>query len=340
MTISESRRLSSNSKNKMNTIDVLCLVTDKKYRKMGGDEELKNALAGHEASVKQVRIEDLIAAKGDFLENLENEIYKQNPGLVVLVHKYSDFYKTEGVSNEQVLRLREWLLTTSKTGRVRVLDDPEKIDVLSDRVKTGLLVREMCAEDGFEARGLQWPEFHLIKNNNSDFEFKYPVIVKPVDACATDEAHWMTLITGDDYNTDNNMDFDGCLVQKFHEHFGILYKVYVIGEVIEIVARPSISAKGVGPLFRFNTHKFKAAEGDLSPEKMREAMERIEPFRPLIEEFAKALKEKLQLTWFGADLILKEDDEKGGAGVIDINYMPGFDGIRGLPEKIIKAILD
>lgn len=314
------------------TVEIVCLVTDKKYRKMGGSEGLIYALdrKGYSGrvSVRQVRLEDL-ETEGDFIGNLEKAIDSSTN--TVLIHKYSDYYKMDGISRDQVSRIRNWLSTPKNN--IRVLDDPGKIDVLSNRVKTGLLVRELCAGlGGFEARGLQWPEFQLKRTG----EIEYPVIVKPVDACATDEAHWMRLVTEPN---DELVDCEGCLIQKFHEHYGILYKVYAIGEEIEIVARPSISARGVGPVFRFNTHKFKAAEGELSLEKTQEATELISPYRALIEEFTRALKQKLKLTWFGADLIVKES-EGGGVAVIDINYMPGFDGIRGLPEKLIKAILD
>ena len=169
-----------------------------------------------------------------------------------------------------------------------------------------------------------------------------PVIVKPIDACATDEAHWMNLITEP---LKNSFNLKGSLIQKFYEHFEILYKVYVIGEVIEIIARPSISSKTAtgSPVLRFNTHKLKATQGDLCEEKKIEALERMKPLKSLIEKFANALKEKLKLTWFGIDVILLDGTEKNEslrAAVIDINYMPGYDGIESLSNKLIKAVLD
>ena len=334
---------------------IACLVTDKKYRKMGGNEGLKLAIkrrGGRDRVViSQILLEDLLketyendhferACECDFdceracftdklLKVLKRNLDLPCDAQVILIHKYSDYFKSQGILKDQVIKLRNWLSDCN----FKVLDEPEKIDILSNRVQTGFLVREMCKLQGFESRGLQWPEFKL---KWTEGEFEYPVIVKPVDACATDEAHWMTLINKKSSGFELS---EGCLVQKFHEHFGLLYKVYVIGEIIEIVARPSITAKGSGEVMRFNTHKFKATEGDLSPEKMTEALERIETVRGLVEEFAKELKKKLQLTWFGIDVIIPEE---GGlrAAVIDVNYMPGYDGIKDLPDKLIKAILD
>ena len=331
---------------RQNNIVLVCLVTDKKYRKMGGDEGLKSVIkrrtdadvdARGKIFIGQVLVEDLLDSAGGSLNDNLFKVIKRDFGFnedtrVILIHKYSDYFKSFGISRDQVTKLRNWLCDCT----FKVLDGPEKIEVLFSRVKTGLLVREMCRIQSFESLGLQWPEFELKWTGD---ELEYPVIVKPVDACANDEAHWMTLLNKKPNSFDS---FDGCLVQKFHEHFGVLYKVYVIGESIEIVARPSITARESGPILRFNTHKFKAAEGELDEEKLIEAMRRLEGVRDLIEEFAKDLKNKLELTWFGIDVIIPEEINREGlkAAVIDVNYMPGYDGIKDLSEKLIKAILE
>lgn len=328
-----------------NNIVVVCLVTDKKYRKMGGDEGLKSGIkrrvgktdGNDKVFIGQVLVEDLFDSSSASLNDNLFRAIKRDFGFneearIILIHKYSDYFKSIGISSDQVTKLRNWLCSCE----FKVLDGPEKIEVLFSRVKTGLLVREMCRTQGFDMLGLQWPEFELKWMGE---KLEYPVIVKPIDACANDEAHWMTLLNKKP-NSFDSFD-DGYLVQKFHEHFGVLYKVYVIGESIEIVARPSISAREAVPILRFNTHKFKATEGELSEEKWMEAMRRLEGVRGLVEEFAKELKKKLQLTWFGIDVIIPEINGEGlKAAVIDVNYMPGYDGIKDLSDKLIKAILD
>ena len=284
--------------------------------------------------------EEFLLSGADFEASLKRYIHDvpldKN---VVLVHKYSDFYKLKTMEKNRVDGLRSWL--HEMTNVIKVLDDPDKIDVLSDRVRTGNLVRKMCAGEGFEALGIQWPSF---TETGALGGLRMPVIVKPVDACATDESHWMTLIR--DKGTDFlNKSSENVLVQQFYEHYGVVYKVYVIGtEVIEIVARPSISSRDLSddnPVYRFNTHKFKAAEGELSASRYSEAMARLEPHRPLIVEFTRRLKSVLGLTWFGVDIIIPEEEEaEVKVAVIDVNYMPGYDGIRELPDKLIKAIIE
>lgn len=286
--------------------------------------------------------EFLLSGADDFEASLKRYIHDfpldKN---VVLVHKYSDFYKLKNMEKTRVDGLRSWL--HEMTNVIKVLDDPDKIDVLSDRVRTGNLVRKMCAGEGFEARGIQWPSF---TETGALEGLRMPVIVKPVDACATDESHWMTLIRGNDKDNDFlYKSSENVLVQQFYEHYGVLYKVYVIGtEVIEIVARPSISSRDLSdanPVYRFNTHKFKAAEGELNASRYSEAMARLEPHRPLIVEFTRRLKSVLGLTWFGVDIIIPEEEEaEVKVAVIDVNYMPGYDGIRELPDKLINAIIE
>ena len=388
-----------------NEFFIACLVSDKKFRKMGGIEGLEHAIKFYlkndedalyrdkNIKIGQISIKDIMCT-GDFTENLlkatkkENCIAANNSNAtrnnifgsntfnhnhmahdnsliyntditytrhIIVVHKYTDFYKMEGISFEDILKLRDWLsiLDFQKVingVHFKVLDLPERIDVLSNRIQTGNLIREFCTLHGFEELGMQWPKFLSCseQNNLNLIEFEdtemmaLPVIVKPIDACATDEAHWMNLITEP---LKNRFNLKGSLIQKFYEHFEILYKVYVIGEVIEIIARPSISSKTAtgSPVLRFNTHKLKATQGDLCEEKKIEALERMKPLKSLIEKFAKALKEKLKLTWFGIDVILLDGTEKNEslrAAVIDINYMPGYDGIESLSNKLIKAVLD
>lgn len=331
-------------------IFLACLVTDKKYRKMGGGEALISELQKYkirkdiqedvEVLIRQIPIEELIKTD-DFDENFKNIIEKyfgvfDHTVSIILVHKYSDFYRIPDMARKRVKFLRDWL---SNLKSVRVLDDPEKIDVLSSRVQTGNLIREMCKEEGFESMGLQWPEFHI----ESMGDLQLPVIIKPVDACSTDDSHWMTLLNTSEIGEGDSFQLhDGVLVQKFYEHYGILYKVYVIGDTIEIVSRPSISAQDNGSVFRFNTHKFKLLAGDLDSYRQAEAIKRIEPLRGLIESFVRSLKTRLQLTWFGIDILIPEDSTTCNlkAAVIDINYMPGFDGVPDLTGKLIKAILD
>ena len=341
---------SMNQSVKPSSVFIICLVTDKKYRKMGGEEGLKSAVkkSGNQTiSIAQLQVEELLGDSDDFEGNLKhfmNRHTKQcnelEPSLadqqIILVHKYSDFYKSK-IERDRLHKLRSWLHEV--TGLIKVLDDPEKIDILFDRVKTGHLAQKLCESEGFEARGLQWPVF----TEQCDFEgLSVPVIVKPIDACSTDESHWMTLICEAPSNFKHQLIFpQKSLVQQFYEHYGILYKVYVIGsEVIEIVALPSISAAdhSEAPIYRFNTHKFKASEGSLSPAKLCEATRRLEPHKPLILEFTRRLKRELGLTWFGIDVIIPENSLK--VAVIDVNYMPGFDGIKELSDKLIKAILE
>jgi hypothetical protein len=328
---------------------VVCLVTDKKYRKMGGSEGLNGSLLKLNLSapcrVFQVPVREIIknghVSSEAFYSSL-GKFCNSKTVKVKIVHKYSDFYKSSKLTSLEVSELRSWLMGFEGDSRVTLLDPPAAIDVLSNRNLTGLLVQELCHSEGFSAAGLQWPEFFSLSGGFEDF--KFPVIVKPVDACSTDDSHWMSLyIKGPTNHIKGKSTSSAVLVQKYYEHYGILYKVYVIGHSVEIVARPSISTRAFPPelsVHRFNTHKFKQTEGDLSPERLAEADRRIDPLRSLIESFALRLKARLGLTWFGVDVIIPEDSECLKAAVIDVNYMPGYDGIACLSDKLINAILN
>ena len=122
---------------------IVCLVSDKKYRKMGGNEGLRGALkptGNRNICIAQIPTEELLLNSNDFEATLkhfirENSISASNLNVldksVILVHKYSDFYKL-AIDKMHVDRLRSWL--HDMTSVIKVLDDPERIDILSDRV--------------------------------------------------------------------------------------------------------------------------------------------------------------------------------------------------------------
>lgn len=351
---------------------IACLMTDKKYRKIGGAdgrlEEALERLLGKNSSVIQVKLEDVTRSE-DFTGNLlkatldsieiEKEKEKRYSAVdLILVHKYTDYYKTF----KELERLSSWLNDLSEIGsiehetdknnhlvnvRVTVMDVPKRIDLLTNRVQTGNLVQELCEREGFKGRGLEWPEFTCdfggdnIKNIKSEH-----LIIKPIDACASDDAHWMTIVSAIPLTIS-----EGMLAQRFYNHYGILYKIYVVGGVIEIVPRPSVrrpDCDAEGGEYRFNTHIFKKDMEELGGERRREASDRIEPFREIILEFAESLSRNLQIRWLGIDIIIPEPDSRESydedtamirLGVIDVNYMPGYDGIDDLPDKFIRAIL-
>lgn len=325
---------------------IACLLTDKKFRKIGGAQGLLQAAADKEAQnilVRQVKPEDLLHPQMSITERLLKILFPDQLNAfkrvnLKIVHKFNDFSEREAV--EDMEKLESWLLSVHDTVydgvRISVFDPLQCIGIFYDRASSGRFIQNFCKKYEFESLAF-WPEFWIA---GEMVGFDFPVIVKPIDACSKADSHWMTLIGDTKRNESliqeyaNNKEY---LIQRFHPHAGVFFKVYVVGRSVNIVPRPSISNFGPSGVFKFNTATFKAANHDLDESGLTQAWKRFEPFKHDIERFSLLLAKELNCSYFGIDVIIPENDQR--FAIIDINYLPGFDGVQDLSKKFIAAIL-
>lgn len=124
----------------------------------------------------------------------------------------------------------------------------------------------------------------------------------------------------------------GCVLQPWIPHANRLYKVFVIGRVVRVVVRRSITLPlcvPPGGVFMFNTQlmdREPVAEGDYG---------RIG--HQLLESVALEIGQRLGISVFGFDVIRSE----GGSMLylIDINYFPGFDGVPDAGELLYQHVV-
>lgn len=329
---------------------IVCLVSDKKFRKIGGaDGRLQ--LAASELSpnvlVRNVQPEDLLlfgpkSITEALLKHLcLSSLPKAKRICLKIVHKFNDFSEREDCAGHMDA-LEAWLLGIHETQydnvQVRVFDPLPCVRLFYDRAVSGHFIQQFCAQEGFGDTAF-WPEFWSPLDPFS--AQAGPLIVKPVDACSRANSHWMSLMK--EPSGDLVKDFTSeYLMQRFYHHFGILYKVYVVGRSVNVVPRPSVSLSAFEGdnhrIIRFNTAAFKASNPDLSAASLKDAWARYDRHRGEIERFALLLADRLNCSYFGVDVIIPEGQEDKFA-VIDINYLPGFDGVEELPRKFIDAIL-
>ena len=264
----------------------------------------------------------------------------------LLIHKLTDFTRVlDALADGEAVRqsLVRWirhLVEEEEQGRgpIRVFNKQlDSIFLLSDRTLTGELVRRECEEAGFATEGVLWPEFY--KYDSLLEPLTYPVIIKPNDANNV-HAHWMTVVTNNDQwpQLSGKPEF---IKQQFYPHHGVLFKVYVIGEIVEIVVRPSISVKGNDVIAKdpisFHTHQFKSSDAALPAAMAQWHLQQLfKPHEALIYRFVKHIKGVLQMETFGVDIIFPEGTKK--IAVIDINYFPGYDGVEDLAFKFVASL--
>uniref|UniRef100_A0A1J3DR20 Inositol-tetrakisphosphate 1-kinase n=1 Tax=Noccaea caerulescens TaxID=107243 RepID=A0A1J3DR20_NOCCA len=152
---------------------------------------------------------------------------------------------------------------------------------------------------------------------------KFPLVAKPLWIDGTAKSHQLSLA----YDRRSLAELEPPLVlQEFVNHGGVLFKVFVVGDVIKVVRRfslPNVSncekskVDGVFQFPRVSSAAASADNADLDP-RVAEL-----PPKPFLEALVKELRSLLGLRLFNIDMI-REHGSKNVFYVIDINYFPGY----------------
>ncbi|KAI9219624.1 inositol 1, 3, 4-trisphosphate 5/6-kinase-domain-containing protein [Blastocladiella britannica] len=207
---------------------------------------------------------------------------------------------------------------------------------------------------------------------------KYPVIVKRDEACSTAASHMMAVATGPRQwahlmsGTGLFAPGEQVLAQTLVAHGGVLFKVYVLGspavgiaESAHALARPSISvhqlpagddldtmlvfdSQGIPKTFDDSATKSDRLVDRVflgSSEAARERARRQltegggkDGLRYRLQQIADALAISLNLTLFGFDAVMGEDD--GQLYVVDVNFFPSFSGLDIDFQDVFLSIVE
>jgi inositol-1,3,4-trisphosphate 5/6-kinase/inositol-tetrakisphosphate 1-kinase len=158
----------------------------------------------------------------------------------------------------------------------------------------------------------------------------YPVIVKAIEGGGTEESHRMGIA----FNEKCIADFTfPVLVQEFLNHNATIEKVFVIGDEVRAVRRPSLPNFEPDPVretLMFNSQAFDDILGHPGHYNVQD------PQPSILKSISKDLTEITGLTLYGYDLIL--DTKSGKYAVIDINFFPGFDGFDDFEGNFLRHL--
>ncbi len=155
------------------------------------------------------------------------------------------------------------------------------------------------------------------------------------------------------------------VVQRFVEHGGVLFKVYVMGDQTAVMRRPSLggpqldTAAGVQKLPRVScasalAHHTAAraaaasSGGGAAAAEADAAAEAAEPPEWVIRATAAALRARLGVMLFNFDMLCPSCPaaDSGSSGppapqlyyVVDINYFPGIDKLPGFERRLVAFL--
>ena len=208
----------------------------------------------------------------------------------------------------------------------------------------------MCGIDVFVPKILEVPQNstlgdvqEIVRNNHVTF----PILAKPLSASAGDRSHLMTLI----FSYENLIDLPiPCLMQEFCQHSGVLYKIYVVGDNVNLCQRPSIkdvecSSKKTLTFDTRNVSKTGKAflpefhETDPNKRKWLSCDEKPDMLnRVVVDEICQRMRKKTNLHLLGLDILV--ENGSGNYAVIDVNHFPGYVGINEnyFPQHLVELI--
>ena len=203
---------------------------------------------------------------------------------------------------------------------------------------------------------LRYQDEALTQLNENAVQF--PIICKPVMA----ESHDIVVVTSEEGLSSAPYP---CVAQNFIGHYQLLYKMYILGDRLYCVERPSLpdpselksmgipalhfntSALGKGPPSAFDSDRRKVFSNGVTDKSALQALRNANnvtstlyskptsqpiyepnPHRPSSEKLrilATALRSSLNLELFGADVIV--DADTGRLACVDVNTFPGYKGI-------------
>ena len=292
--------------------------------------------------------------------DLEKDLEEQGP-FDVIIHKILEWYNDgEVVGGAKLLKLSDYVLRSNPP--IKMIDPIEETVRLADRLYT-MNVMKACE---FSMHGIKVfvpPYTYLNKDCSNETSLKtlkesgvgFPIVSKPPITRCDFEAHDFSLI----FTPDKIADITGmlpCVVQQFVNHNSMLYKVAAVGETYYICERPSVKNLDDNPdnadTVYFNSlsvskrDRYNPDLHDRNPIGMKFRTsgkaedERLESDRNLLDEkvvkeLLRRLYRQIDVSLIGIDIIVEEGT--GNYGLIDLNYLPSFDGVR---RQMAKNIYD
>jgi ribosomal protein S6--L-glutamate ligase len=194
------------------------------------------------------------------------------------------------------------LLERAEAFGARPLDRRAAIEEVRDKAR--------CSA-GLARRGLPTPETFLVNTPAELAEVAadaFPLLLKPV---LGDNGDGLLLVRRPQELADVEWPDEVVLAQRYVDARGIDLKVYVAGDAIWTVRRPS-------PL----------TDADDVPQPAE--------VTPRVRELAEACRQEFGLVLFGLDVLELED---GSVAIVDVNEFPNYTGVHEAPATIGRLVL-
>ena len=273
--------------------------------------------------------------------DVHQELSAQGP-FNVFIHKVGDYTKdglTDLEAKELVLKV---VCFCQSRPSMAVIDDIKMIWSLTSRKYQFELINN--CEMTVNGTRVYAPKTLEVSSNCTveeleelveNAEIQFPVLGKSMASSMAKGAHYMTVVFSKEQLCDLPRP---CLLQEFRNHGGVIYKVFVMGERINICERPSVKDLDCDPCRKslvFDTRDISKTGKVFVPELHQEDPNKREWLscdeKPdmlnltVVKAIHKKLSELTGLKLYGIDVL---KDNKGDYALVDLNHFPGYTGVR------------
>mmetsp|Transcript_2822 Transcript_2822/g.6674 ORF Transcript_2822/g.6674 Transcript_2822/m.6674 type:complete len:567 (+) Transcript_2822:248-1948(+) len=245
-----------------------------------------------------------------------------------------------------------------------LVDDPKHVQTLMSRSEIANVLQK-CLKGVETASGIpvKSPRFVVVpERQDYETDNKYtedlaralrdgrdgatlstPLIVKPLIAAGTKQSHYMLIALKESALAKLP---PKSIVQEFVNHDATLYKVYVLGDFVNVYRRNSLPnlpqdvSEATVDLVEFDSQRpypklkdfgFEQSSGD-NAEIPVDVLVTREEVKPIVE----ALKRAFGLELFGFDILMGSDN--GECYVVDVNYFPSYKEVPNFPSLLARYL--
>jgi hypothetical protein len=237
-----------------------------------------------------------------------------------IITKFDEFYRENIVNREfEALFCEKNVKSNSLYSQKKICDRLHMTTTLFKNIN-----KYFNCYDLFAPKFIEY-EDGIITNLN------FPLICKPINAFGTHDAHKMAIIKNQK-SLHKLKIVGGSILQEFHNHDGIIYKVYVVGDHYDVICKESV--KNINPeddfeVTYFNNTNFKTDSPDFS--KLIDITKKID-FK-LLNTYMRSL---FAVDLFGYDVLKLSGCDK--YAIIDVNYFPGYAGMANFNSNFASYI--
>lgn len=249
----------------------------------------------------------------------------------------NQFLGLSSYTEKRAYRLKNINDYLAKFPNTQVVDSLESQALILSR--DGMLSLLEAASE--QLKDVYVPRSFVVDNNNTPLpdDFPFPAFVKPITAGGCEMAHEMSII----WNSKSLESFQKpLLVQQLINHSSTLFKINVIGNESRISTRSSIKDfpipedMSVAEPIYF-THHNKELFAKISGEKSTDS-NMLKEITDKLHKISTVLSQISGLTLYGYDMITCSKTKRNY--IIDINYLPGYSGVTGIPEMLLNLFLN